>query len=597
MSPIHPHSVRNKRSSWMPQWRGAEKFPDKFRTLRPDPNWDEDDSMNVWEKSASDLESDLGPKPLMPSTVELEGMSYAATNDLILEFDDWIFKNISNTEEIEESVNNIKILEDHQYSLLKARKSGSKREAKNRDLVLYSDLWVEMEGLPFIMLADAGRIKKGTVVTMVYYSRMSDFVIVRDKTLFHNRVEKVAKTDIDIHLGKTKGINYYNVGKHGKNKRSSKDNVHEAMYNQFDPQIRHWVRYYNRKLDPKIKADPNILKSMLFQESRFGIFGRHLTLPPYVLETTKKGATPDYVPSRYNVGQTFDAWAHQQYMMMEEMAPEILKKYGLDQIADTYMQMDSPSLEQWNPEGVEADQPGAIVRALDEFNTTKKDGENLNARKSKKDSKNNLFEDYDYMIRTAARWWFHCYETTLPTRPPDGDWVLATKLYNTGGTKLEKGGPEARVYQKEIFSRVYDENRDILDKHPHPELISGELNIDSDEKNIATFHNQLYANEKYVVDRVKVHELLKADIGRRRDGAEQYLTNEAKAEIILVQKTNFKIADDLDDELNLIYLEESEENTQKILDTMDRLIAEAEQYVKDKDLYKIPWHQEVKEDE
>ena len=52
--------------------------------------------------------------------------------------------------------------------------------------------------------------------------------------------------------------------------------VRQMMYNRFDLSIAFWVNHYNRSLRPGVALDPNIVKSIIYQESRMGTSGRHL---------------------------------------------------------------------------------------------------------------------------------------------------------------------------------------------------------------------------------------------------------------------------------------------------------------------------------
>ena len=56
--------------------------------------------------------------------------------------------------------------------------------------------------------------------------------------------------------------------------------VRQMMYNRFDLTIAAWVSHYNGLLNPATPLDPNIVKSMLYQESRMGTSGAHLMPPP-----------------------------------------------------------------------------------------------------------------------------------------------------------------------------------------------------------------------------------------------------------------------------------------------------------------------------
>ena len=100
----------------------------------------------------------------------------------------------------------------------------------------------------------------------------------------------------------------------------------ESMLNRFDPLIGAWTGYYHatigEKRDWKFLA-PSWVKAVMIQESTAGVFGKYLA-------TVKK------VPlfNRFNLMQAIDSWGFQQFIMMEEIEPGLLKKEGMDKILD-----------------------------------------------------------------------------------------------------------------------------------------------------------------------------------------------------------------------------------------------------------------------
>ncbi|MEM7677646.1 MAG: hypothetical protein AAF449_16745, partial [Myxococcota bacterium] len=77
--------------------------------------------------------------------------------------------------------------------------------------------------------------------------------------------------------------------------------IQETMFNRHDPAIERAVAEANRQrgLTGQAALDPNVVKSMLFQESQLGTAGQHLELP----------GDPNYHPvrSRFNLGQVIDS--------------------------------------------------------------------------------------------------------------------------------------------------------------------------------------------------------------------------------------------------------------------------------------------------
>jgi hypothetical protein len=100
--------------------------------------------------------------------------------------------------------------------------------------------------------------------------------------------------------------------------------IQETMFNRFDPIIRVWTDHYNQQfgLSRAAALDPNLVKSMLFQESQLGTAGLHLEIRPSHPAKT-----------RFNLGQVIDSSASALLIMMREMAPALLTTPALQNIA------------------------------------------------------------------------------------------------------------------------------------------------------------------------------------------------------------------------------------------------------------------------
>ena len=100
--------------------------------------------------------------------------------------------------------------------------------------------------------------------------------------------------------------------------------IQETMVNRFDPEIKKWVDHYNASLGSAgAKAlDPNLVKSMLFQESQMGTSGEHLEESP---------SHP--VRSRFNLAQVIDSSAAALLIMIREEEPALIAKYHLVNIS------------------------------------------------------------------------------------------------------------------------------------------------------------------------------------------------------------------------------------------------------------------------
>jgi uncharacterized protein DUF4157 len=205
--------------------------------------------------------------------------------------------------------------------------------------------------------------------------------------------------------------------------------VLETMYNRFDPLIVKWIDHYHASLGTKTKPDPNIVKSMMFQESRMGTHGEHLELPPYSWSDEDKNP----IRSRFNLLQAVDSPGEQQLLMMEEMAPAIYKKYKLDELAKEHKRKGKTDAEFY------AWRSGDFGKALVEFHADRTGGKNLMGTPGK-----DLYEDYEFWIRTGIRWLYYKF-LSLPESKRG--WEEAVRAYNGSG-------PGAKAYKKKVMSRV-----------------------------------------------------------------------------------------------------------------------------------------------
>ncbi|MBV9359724.1 MAG: hypothetical protein JO023_29790 [Chloroflexi bacterium] len=200
--------------------------------------------------------------------------------------------------------------------------------------------------------------------------------------------------------------------------------VRQMMYNRFDVDIAAWVDHYNADLSPATPLDPNIVKGLLYQESRMGTSGEHLMPPPWEWSSSERNP----IRSRYNIGQAIDSWGPQQWLMMREMAPSIFAGHGLTAFERTWYTMSNRDYTAHPP----------FLRAVREFFEVRDNGNRNLMGTTGRD----LHEDYGFWIRTAVRWLFVKYEHLQ--RPT---WPEAVRAYNGGGAP-------ARAYRDAVMARV-----------------------------------------------------------------------------------------------------------------------------------------------
>jgi hypothetical protein len=201
--------------------------------------------------------------------------------------------------------------------------------------------------------------------------------------------------------------------------------IHQMMFNRFDGDFARWTRHYNRELGPATPLDPNIVKSMAYQESRLGTSGRHLMPPPY----DWNDADHHPIRSRFNLLQAIDSWGPQQWLMMREMAPDLFRRHHLDALE---------ARSAWL--GMSNDDYAAhptFMRALREFFELRVGGNNLMGSAGR-----SLHEDYGFWIRTGIRWLFEKFHRLA--RPT---WLEAVRAYNGSG-------PHAQTYRERVMARV-----------------------------------------------------------------------------------------------------------------------------------------------
>jgi hypothetical protein len=100
--------------------------------------------------------------------------------------------------------------------------------------------------------------------------------------------------------------------------------IQETMFNRFDASIKKWVDHYGAKLGftGKKALDPEIVKSMLFEETQMGTEGAHLDVP-----------ASNAIRTRFNIGQgPIDSGAITMVHILREEAPALFALHKLDGI-------------------------------------------------------------------------------------------------------------------------------------------------------------------------------------------------------------------------------------------------------------------------
>jgi hypothetical protein len=230
-----------------------------------------------------------------------------------------------------------------------------------------------------------------------------------------------------------------------KRKTLNRKLIQEAMFNRFDAVIKSEVDAANTAagLSGADALDPNLLKSMLFQESQLGTAGVHLEDPPSIEEK-----------SRFNLGQVIDSSGIALLTMLEREQPAIVTSYNLGSLrtdlaaAQTrrkelqkkasrtpaenteLSELDRKAKQSWEIYIWEYRILGSAVgfqEAVRHFYSTSAPPKHLN---------------YDFWAHMAVLWLFE-------KKKPGMTWKDAIRAYNGGGAR-------ATNYRNEVVQRAAD---------------------------------------------------------------------------------------------------------------------------------------------
>ncbi len=218
--------------------------------------------------------------------------------------------------------------------------------------------------------------------------------------------------------------------------------IQQTMFNRFDAIIKKEVDAANKShgLSGKSALNPNLLKSMLFQESQLGTAGQHLEVPP---------SHP--VKSRFNLGQVIDSSGlalmtmleREQPLVMTAMMPtmrkdlqdaqkehaELKKKTSLSSAESTRLaELNVLSGQNWEVFIWSYRAPGTRFRFADMVNAffaTQTPALNM---------------DYAFWIHMAVMWLFEKHK-------PGRSWGDTIRAYNGSGAR-------ARHYRNAVLKRA-----------------------------------------------------------------------------------------------------------------------------------------------
>lgn len=222
----------------------------------------------------------------------------------------------------------------------------------------------------------------------------------------------------------------------------------EYMYNRFDDRISHWVDFYNKQEKPAQNLDANVVKSMIYQEGRFGTSGLHFKLPPHTWDFAESHP----VKSRFNLMQAIDSLFQQQMMIIEEMDPTFFSGQKLPPNNETLATIKSKTVKRgkdiivvWKDLSINnvmahPDEAIAVLSAIKAFGI--KQTAAL-GRKAPDGTQMGIYTDYDFWIRCGVFWLMHKYKVTAKS----ASWKEGVRRYNGGG-------PDSIKYRDAVYERV-----------------------------------------------------------------------------------------------------------------------------------------------
>ena len=221
--------------------------------------------------------------------------------------------------------------------------------------------------------------------------------------------------------------------------------IQATMLNRFDTSIQTWVAFYNNQFGFKGKdaLDPNLIKSVAFQESQMG-----------TSVDIDDDPTTGLIFNRFNILQAVDTLAEEQIPVIQEIMPALVTKYHLDDVVKEWKKkendLDDLRKKQKSGRRLSTDE----TTRLTELTRLSDPGdnwqtffwENKNFMDALKEFLNGSSggkkrsEDYDFWIRTGVR-------AVFEKHTHHSNWVDAARAFNGGG----RG---AANYRKSVEGRV-----------------------------------------------------------------------------------------------------------------------------------------------
>jgi hypothetical protein len=219
--------------------------------------------------------------------------------------------------------------------------------------------------------------------------------------------------------------------------------IQQTMFNRFDADIKRWTDHYNVKFGftGAKTADPDMVKSMIFEESQMGTAGPHLDDPP-----------THPVRTRFNIGQMIDTSSPVILELMREDDPTLISRFHLEHIEPDLIH-DQSELERLKKKGKPSDADKKRIKDLEAL--AAQDWETWMWRYTAPGQKDGFFAaaseyltagtaprnlDYAFWIKASIRELFM-------KRKGVSSWAEAARAYNGAG-------PAAAAYRNRVTTRM-----------------------------------------------------------------------------------------------------------------------------------------------
>jgi hypothetical protein len=303
----------------------------------------------------------------------------------------------------------------------------------------------EMVGKLFLLKEPQAGLPQGAVVVVRDWRVDRDDVLVHEEGDAQEQPTVVKKTSLVAKQANVAGITPY-LANPAIEKNVNDRLVRETQYNRFDPIIKKEVDAANAKYQFPDALDPNLVKSMLFEESRMGTSGMHLI---------DEGSG---VKTRFNVGQVIDSHGEALLRLIQNEHPKIYETYQLADL-DAALKKANFGMSKEDYQQFAAIKPSGIQLGEYFIRTWSRDVPPLqrpNVTSQFELARKELFKSPDPAKEpdrnNTYEFWIHAMvEWLVVKRKMTKSWAEAARAYNGSGAAAEN-------YKTRVTSRATSAN-------------------------------------------------------------------------------------------------------------------------------------------